>query len=419
MLYFKDANNNTYTLNGHAVFKNDIDSYSYHIPYSAQNFAASLGLKFQEITITGFIQNRTDLPFDKIAQISFDNWATYQTVYLNIGPDFQTVPSGFYIPFTLTLIVSPLRLGTSHASGDLWGLTSTNLTQTGNYKGYPKITYYAPRLYFPLTQNLIDFTGSSITFTNANSKTYGGVSYPANTPIFDEGLLITSNDVASLNISNYTSGTLLLKIKYKGQNTGSPRTILKNSNFELQLDKTNGYVKLIQGANTLQVAYSNSTYEAGSVYLIGIQWNSTNTYLSVAKWDSTNLTFDSATLQTTSGAFTLTFGSTYIGSTGTAQWLGDSTSSLILYDYQVLNWTTAKYNITLNPLKFNNFYIANKTAGTITYENGILTDENGNDVSGLVSGSLIEFAPSVSTQVQMSDGLSAKWNCEVKDTYFP
>lgn len=335
MLYFKDTNNNTYTLDGHAAFKNDVSSYSYHIPYTAQNFAASLGLKLQEITIAGFVKNRTDLPFDRIAQISFDNWATYQTVYLNIGPDFQTVPVGFYIPFTLTLIASPLRLGTSHVSGDLWGLTSTSLTQTGNYKGYPKITYYAPRFYFPLTQNLIDFAGSSITFTNANSKTYGGVSYSANTPIFDEGLLITSNDVATLSISNYTSGTLLLKIKYKGQNTGSPRTILKNSNFELWLDKINQTINLTQGGNTLSVKYVNDGYENGIMHLIGVKWNATNTYLAVAQWDSVNLTFDTNSLQTTNGAFTLAFGSTYIGSNGPSQWLGDSIQDFILYDYNI------------------------------------------------------------------------------------
>jgi hypothetical protein len=171
--------------------------------------------------------------------------------------------------------------------------------------------------------------------TNASSKTYGGVSYPANTPIFDEGLLITSNDVASLNISNYTSGTLLLKIKYKGQNTGSPRTILKNSNFELWLDKINQTINLTQGGNTLSVNYVNDGYENGTMHLIGIKWNATNTYLAVAQWDSVNLTFDTNSLQTMNGAFTLTFGSTYIGSNGLSQWLGDSIQDFILYDYNI------------------------------------------------------------------------------------
>jgi hypothetical protein len=78
-----------------------------------------------------------------------------------------------------------------------------------------------------------------------------------------------------------------------------------------------------------------------------------------------------------------------------------------------------KYLLTLNPLRLNNFYIANKTAGVIVYENGILTDENGNDITGLTSGSLIEFLPSILTTVQMNDGLSAKWSILIKDTNYP
>jgi hypothetical protein len=419
MIYLRDTSNKTYTINGHATIKSDVDYYSYHIPYTALSYANSLGLKLQEITITGYLQSKTDIPLQNITKISFDNFSTYQNVFAVLNVDFQTVMSGFYIPFSASLLVSPLRYGTTRSATSLWGLTSTSLINYGNYKTYPSITYYAPRFYFPLNLNLIDFAGSSITFTNSNSKNYNGVSYPANTPIFDEGLLITTNDVATLNISNYTSGTLLLKIKYKAQNTSSPRTILKNSNFELQLDKTNGYIKLIKGSDTLQVSYSNSTYEAGNVYLIGIQWNASNTYLAVAKWDSTNKKFDSSTLQTTSGAFTLSFGSTYLGSDGSGNWLGDAISDLILYDYQVSSWTSTSYNFTLNPLNFSGLYIANKTAGPITYQSGILIDSSGNDITGLVSGSPLVFNPATSTTIQLLDGLSAKWDVSINDTYYP
>jgi len=419
MIYLQDALGNFYTLNGHAVIRSDVDYYSYHIPFTAMNYANSLGLKFQEITISGFLSTKSDIPFQNISKLSFDNFSTYQNVFAVSTLDFQTVPVGFYIPFVASLIVAPLRYGTLRSSTGLWGLASTSLTNSGNYKTYPRIVYYAPRFYFPLTLNLIDFAGSSITFTNSNSKTYGGVSYSANTPIFDEGLVITTNDIATLNISSYTSGTLLLKIKYKAQNTSSPRTILKNSNFELQLDTTNGYIKLISGSNTLQVAYSNSIYEAGNVYIIGIQWNASNTYLAAAKWDSTNMKFDTSTLQTTSGAFSLAFGSTYIGSNGSGNWLGDAISDFILYDYQVLNLTTTSYNFTLNPLNFSGLYIANKTAGVITYQNGTLLDENGNDITGLVSGAPFEFQPSTSTTIRLLDGLSGKWDVSINDTYYP
>jgi hypothetical protein len=73
-----------------------------------------------------------------------------------------------------------------------------------------------------------------------------------------------------------------------------------------------------------------------------------------------------------------------------------------------------KYVLTLNPLRFNNFYIANKTAGVITFDEGKLIDEGDNDISGLVSGTLLEEGI-----IEMLEGLSAKWTAEVKDTYFP
>ena len=73
-----------------------------------------------------------------------------------------------------------------------------------------------------------------------------------------------------------------------------------------------------------------------------------------------------------------------------------------------------KYVLTLNALRFNDFYVANKTAGTITYDEGCLTDELGNDISGLTSGDLLEEGV-----ITMTEGLSARWTTEIKDTYFP
>jgi hypothetical protein len=390
---------------------------------------------------------------------------------------FGTVPPGFWIPFSVSLLVSPLRLGTTRSVSSLFGNTSTTLTQYGNYTAYAGLTYYAPRFYFPLKTSLLDFAGQGLTFTNPNAKTYNNISYSANTPIFDEGLVITNNDVANLNISNYTNGTLFLKIKYKGQNTANVRTILKTPNFELRIDNTppsvwtastaysvgakvspttaNGYyyecttagtsgttqpswpttegatvqdgtvvwtcrylgtIKLIQGTNTLSCRFKNLDYVAGSVYLVGIQWTTTSTTLAVAKW---NNGFDTATKQTATGSWTITFRTTYLGSTGTANFLGDAISDFVLYDYVISNWTTQVYNFTTNPLRWNNLYIANKTPGKITYQDGILTDENGNDITGLVSGQPIELPPATETTIEMLDGLSGKWDVFTNDTFYP
>jgi hypothetical protein len=410
MIYLKTPSQ-TYSLPERTSISQPMDYFSYHQPFTDLNYGFPLGLDSQELTVQ---LRPVDLliPFNDVIYVSFDN-VTWQKVITIKVIDFGLPFKGAHYPLALRIVASPLRLGSSHASGDKWGLASTTLAQSGNHTAYAKLVYYASRFYFSLMQNLIDFAGSSITFARASAKTYGGVSYPANTPIFDTGLYIGIDDVAKLDISNYASGTLLIKIKFKEGSDTTERDILKTLDFKLWLDETNQLIKLTKGANTLQCAYSNTDYEAGAIYLIGIKWNATNTYLAVAKWDSTNLTFQAASLVTTSGAWTIIFGMTYFGSSGTDKWMKDILSDFILYDYEVTGWTTAKYVLTLNPLRFNDFYISNKTAGIITYDEGKLTDEDDNDISGLVSGTLLEEGT-----IEMLEGLSAKWTAEVKDTYF-
>jgi hypothetical protein len=93
--------------------------------------------------------------------------------------------------------------------------------------------------------------------------------------------------------------------------------------------------------------------------------------------------------------------------------------NLVQYDYVLSSSQYSVINFSTNPLRWNNLYIANKTPGKITYKDGILTDENGNDITGLVSGKPIELPPSTATTIQMSDGLSGKWDVFTNDTFYP
>ena len=332
MIYLKTLSQ-TYSLLERTSVSQSMDYVPYHLPFTDSNYGIPLGLTPQELTVQLRLVDLS-VPFQDVIYVSFDN-ITWQKV-IAIKLDFSLPFAGAHYPLVLRIVVSPLKLGIPHASGDMWGLDSVLLEQEGNHMAYAKLVYYAPRFYFPLMQSLVDFAGSSIAFTNASSKNYGGVSYPANTPIFDEGLVITSNDVASLNITSYVSGTLLLKIKYKGQSLVNPRTILITDDFELQLDRIQQTINLLKGGVLkLSVIYLNDAYENGRTYFIGIKWDADNTYLAVAFWDDINLTFDSGSLQTASDAFTITFGDSYLGSNGTSQWLGDSISDFVLYDYEV------------------------------------------------------------------------------------
>jgi hypothetical protein len=276
MIYLKTLSQ-TYSLPERTSVSQAMDYFSYHRPFTDLNYGTLLGLVAQEITV----QLRPvdlSIPFNDVIYMSFDN-VTWQKVIAIKLLDFNLPFKRAHYPLALRIIASPLRFGTSHASGNIWGLNATpNLANAGNHTAYAKLVYYAPRLYFPLVQNLVDFAGSSIALTNAASKTYQGVSYPANTPVFDEGLVITSNDVASLNITSYVSGTLLLKIRYKGQSLQNPRTILITDDFELQLDRIQQTINLLKGGVLkLSVIYLNDAYENGRTYFIGIKWDADNT----------------------------------------------------------------------------------------------------------------------------------------------
>jgi len=378
----------------------------YNYPFQDEGGSIRRGLNLQEVSFTPSIEDVNTIPFKDVKYISFDN-QTWQKVY-SVDFSWNSVPTGIKYPFTVNMTISPLRLGAEHSYLGLWDYATQSVSQNGNHNSPVKITYYAPQFYFPFQQSLVDFVGSSVTFTRGSTKTYNGVTYQANEPVFDNGLYIGTNDVASLNIPSTSEGTLLLKIRYK-EGSGD-RNILTTSNFTLWIDETNQQIKLTQGPNTLSVSYS--TYESGGTWLVGIQWDALNTYLAFGEWDDTNLTFISPA--TDSGAFTISFESTYLGSSGTDSWLGDIISDFIIYDYKITNWTTATYHFTLEPLNWNNFYISNQTAGKIIFEEGRLTDANGTDITGLTSGTIIEL---ISDDVQMKGGLSGRWDVEVKDCY--
>jgi hypothetical protein len=577
MIYLVYDDGTATALNGHAEIKNDVASYSYHIPFTASNYARSLGLKLQEITLTGFVKNKTDIPWDHIQYISFDDQDTLQKVFVVGGVNFGTVPPGFWIPFSISLLVSPLRIGTYQGTSSLFGYTSTTLTQYGNYTAYAGLTYYAPRFFFPLKTSLIDFAGRSLTFTNPNSKTYNGVSYPANTPIFDNGLYLgNSSDVVQWTPYNSTTQTIALQIRYTGKSYPSPWVVggsggnlLTANQSSAETDTsgmsavggtlsrtttageyyagTAGFKVVADGSQTYAILYTNpspsvvagqkycfsayvkasaarnvSVYEnwnngssgfisrtysavvpastssftrlfvidtapAGAasctlgikldgvtsgdvLYVDNLMFEVVDTTSDVTIWDdgSTNKLFVDTTnnlLKWTDYTSTIqcTFpadqffgnnttrqvvtivaihngatkeihckyeGGTWYNGSGTLNnlvWTNTLTLgrfdgvlfNLVQYDYVLTPSQYSALNFTTNPLRWNNLYIANKTPGKITYKDGILTDENGNDITGLVSGQPIELPPSTPTTIQMLDGLSAKWDVFTNDTFYP
>lgn len=215
------SDNTTYTLNALSVnVQNAQGLEQYHIPYTHRNLALRLGLSFQNITVSGSVESKTACKWHDIIAISLDGGTSYQTVYFTDGGITDDQWSAIY-PFELTLTASPLKEYATATrfptTGYQWGDSSvSSVKQLGNTLAYPIIYYLSPLMYFPLLENLEDFAGEGLTFTRALAKVHAGVSYGVNTPIYDNGLFIsseTSQDVPLWTPAASTLKTIAMQIK--------------------------------------------------------------------------------------------------------------------------------------------------------------------------------------------------------------
>ena len=418
MIYLHSSDGNYYTAYGNFEIKNDMPYYAYHIPNTAQNYAKNLGVKLQELSVQIFQNTRTTIPWHKIDKVSFNNWGTYQVVFVTTSLGFIEPPSGWTYSMQLSLLVSPLRYGTAHTSTEVWGKTSISLSQSGNYTAPAKLTYKGAQYYFPLDSDLKAHTGDAIDYTRSGSLTYNDVSYGDNEPVFDEGLYFNGNEMNHFTeektISDYT---VFLLLRWKGD-TGYGGTILKTNKFNIEW--TDATHITLHGTNDQTIAFPQTDYENGSPVAIVITHKSDGTAGFICGvYDTTNETITTpASVNFRDTALNDVTGDVYIGYDGASSHISEhSLSDLTIYEYEVPDASTCEWHLTTEPLQWNNFYIANVTAGTITFEDGQLTDESGNDITYLVSGQVVEIE--TSDTVSMSAGLSGIWTVEVKDTYFP
>lgn len=197
------------------------DVSAFHVALTNLNSGVGLGLKLVPITISGDITDMTACTWSDIVAVSFDSGTTYQTVYFTNVSFASDCWSGIY-PFSLSLLASPLREGATTrfpASGYQWGQSSiANVKHNGlaRLAAVCELNYLAPAFYFPLLASLTDFAGRGLTFTRTLAKIHGGISYLANLPIYDNGLLIsseTSQDTASLTFQNLTAHSIYARIR--------------------------------------------------------------------------------------------------------------------------------------------------------------------------------------------------------------
>lgn len=154
------------------------------------------GLEFTKHTITGSVLSKTVCDWQNIVAISYDGGTSWQTclfVSIIFSDDRW---SGIY-PYTLTLLVSPNRYGTSYSSSTVFGHVAVSIPA---HVGNPicRLTYLGPSLYVPLQTGLAAVDGvQAVSFSRAAAETYNGVVFASQTPVYDNGLVIdTGNEVS-------------------------------------------------------------------------------------------------------------------------------------------------------------------------------------------------------------------------------
>lgn len=253
----------------------------YHIPYSSIVGMMRLGLGAQKITVSGDALDMSACLWHDVVAISFDSGTSYQTVYFAGIPYTSDCWSGIY-PYALSLLASPLREGAIvryPTTGYLWGNQGiAGVSQAGNVSAFPAIHYLAPLFYAPLSNTLIDFTGQGVSFARASAKVHNGVTYPANVPIFDNGLYLasdTAQDVATWTPPASTLRTIAMQIKRTALSIVDGFSSLDTSRWIVDSGSvvaTGGSLVVGQPTSVYSIAHSSFSLDrlqAGSIIFSG------------------------------------------------------------------------------------------------------------------------------------------------------
>ena len=406
MIYFKYKDNTTSAYDFHYQVGQTNNISAYHIETTDINRVIGLGLGIQTITLTAWVYQKTELNLRDIVQISFDN-TTWQDVLGYRITQWSSVKTGRRLPLGITFLVSPLRIGAEHEYSEQWD-GSISISHNGNYKAIPKIIIRNPQVYLPLDTSITGIYGNYLDFT-APAREYGGVSYNENEPIFDEGLYLSSDETIKLNLSHtIPEYTIFLKLKYKG---GSEDGNILTFNGAV-LKWTNTTTLTLSTSNDYSVAFPQTDYEAGKTVAVIITMK-----LDGSGTLNCGIIEDGVLSSVSSTSFTDTTLPNLSGEIDVGGTTGHSISDFAIYPYSVDNSTNKAWNMTTEPIEFSRLYIENTVSGTITFEDGVLTDSDGNNVSYLVSGTIPVADPDLT--LEKSGGISGLWSVTVKDTYFP
>ena len=115
---------------------------------------------------------------------------------------------------------------------------------------------------------------------------------------------------------------------------------------------------------------------------------------------------------------TLTWGTMNIGSDGSANEAMATISYITAYSYALAAGEYGALHLTAAPLTLGALSIYFRSSGTVTVNNqGRLIDSVGNDVSAGMAGPIPKGVSGAAGSLVMSDGLSARWQVLIDDTW--
>jgi len=212
---------------------------------------------------------------------------------------------------------------------------------------------------------------------------------------------LTVKIVSSINAEVLYADSLML------EELPTTLTVWTATKNKLTIDPVNNLVQWTDDTTTIQATFPTADYMAGTLVDLVVIDDTSHAAVIACHAAGGSWTTGSGTLAAIEWP-ELTLGP-----------LEGSLSNLIQYDYALTSAEYQAMDYTLEPLRFDNLFIINKYAGTMTKtsDRRLLTAASV-DVSGLLSGADTEITTTART-VAMTTGLAARWYIEVKRTDTP
>ena len=391
------------------TFAHDQPSFSKHTGPRMEQYPQTLSVKLPVVLMSAVAVRLQDAV---AVSINGSTWWAVDPLTIQIDEELE-LPDTVGIGVTVHFDIGPFAVGTQTTGANCYGLVNCpGIHQHGSAISKVGLVYEGPLLYVPLQTNLVSVDGKGVTFARSGSRTYGGVSYPANIPVFDRGIAITSGETAQLTLPG---GTVSLLLMLYPDETALPTSgtgmLLAGTNLELSIEWATPSLVLndLQG-HTATLAFTRSDIANGLLVMVAL---GSTAYLACATIGGTKLETSVAGFVKTSIAGDSVF---TLGHKTSAYQPEICLSHLSCWSYSLQPYAWKGSAPTAAPVVIGDVVIPQRVPGTITvWPDRRMTDAANRDWSYLLGGDLKDVG-GTNVTVAMTAGLPARWHAFVQDT---